>query len=211
MVRTRFARQPAALLIFDLDRFKNINDNIGHGAGDSVLTAFCQLATSLLRPTDLFGRIGGEEFASLLPDTAREDALWLAECAPRSKPPPTRPQSDRLSQRPALASQSRTMRVLISPLCWTRQTGRSIAPRRWVAIVSSCRRIWPHCGRRSQAPFFPRRDRASPAKIRCSAQCAGCCSVRPEVPWYRVLRWPARRRDGPQCDSARPLIASGLF
>jgi diguanylate cyclase (GGDEF)-like protein len=79
MVRTRFARQPAALLIFDLDRFKNINDNIGHGAGDSVLTAFCQLATSLLRPTDLFGRIGGEEFASLLPDTAREDALWLAE------------------------------------------------------------------------------------------------------------------------------------
>jgi diguanylate cyclase (GGDEF)-like protein len=44
-----------------------------------VLTAFCQLATSLLRPTDLFGRIGGEEFASLLPDTARQDALLLAE------------------------------------------------------------------------------------------------------------------------------------
>jgi diguanylate cyclase (GGDEF)-like protein len=79
MVRTRFARQPAALLIFDLDRFKNINDNFGHGAGDAVLTAFCQLATSLLRPTDLFGRIGGEEFASLLPDTTRQDALLLAE------------------------------------------------------------------------------------------------------------------------------------
>jgi diguanylate cyclase (GGDEF)-like protein len=44
-----------------------------------VLTAFCQLATSLLRPTDLFGRIGGEEFAILLPDTARQDALLLAE------------------------------------------------------------------------------------------------------------------------------------
>jgi diguanylate cyclase (GGDEF)-like protein len=79
MVRTRFARRPAALLLFDLDRFKSINDKFGHGAGDTVLTAFCQLATSLLRPTDLFGRIGGEEFASLLPDTARQDALWLAE------------------------------------------------------------------------------------------------------------------------------------
>jgi diguanylate cyclase (GGDEF)-like protein len=79
MARTRFARRPAALLLFDLDRFKSINDRFGHGAGDGVLTAFCQLATSLLRPTDLFGRIGGEEFASLLPDTTRQDALLLAE------------------------------------------------------------------------------------------------------------------------------------
>jgi diguanylate cyclase (GGDEF)-like protein len=79
MVRTRFARRPAALLLFDLDRFKSINDKFGHPAGDAVLTAFCQLATSLLRPTDLFGRIGGEEFASLLPDTAPHDALRLAE------------------------------------------------------------------------------------------------------------------------------------
>jgi diguanylate cyclase (GGDEF)-like protein len=79
MVRARFEPRPAALLLFDLDRFKSINDKFGHPAGDAVLAAFCQLATSLLRPTDLFGRIGGEEFATLLPDTAREDALWLAE------------------------------------------------------------------------------------------------------------------------------------
>jgi diguanylate cyclase (GGDEF)-like protein len=44
-----------------------------------VISAFCQLATSLLRPTDLFGRIGGEEFASLLPNIERQDALVLAE------------------------------------------------------------------------------------------------------------------------------------
>ena len=44
-----------------------------------MVARFCQLATSLLRPTDLFGRIGGEEFASLLPDTTRQDALLLAE------------------------------------------------------------------------------------------------------------------------------------
>ena len=79
MVRTRFTNRPAALLMFDLDRFKSINDKFGHTAGDAVLIAFCQLATSLLRPTDLFGRIGGEEFASLLPDTTRQDALLLAE------------------------------------------------------------------------------------------------------------------------------------
>jgi diguanylate cyclase (GGDEF)-like protein len=79
MVRTRFARRPAALLLFDVDRFKSINDKFGHHVGDAVLTAFCQLATSLLRPTDLFGRVGGEEFASLLPDTAWQDALSLAE------------------------------------------------------------------------------------------------------------------------------------
>ena len=79
LTRTRVVRRPTALLMFDLDRFKSINDASGHQAGDQVLTAFCRLATSLLRPTDLFARIGGEEFASLLPDTGREDALWLAE------------------------------------------------------------------------------------------------------------------------------------
>ena len=79
MVRIRLTRRPAALLLFDLDHFKSINDKFGHHVGDAVISAFCQLATSLLRPTDLFGRIGGEEFASLMPDTAPQDALRLAE------------------------------------------------------------------------------------------------------------------------------------
>jgi diguanylate cyclase (GGDEF)-like protein len=79
LMRTRFARRPVALLLFDLDRFKSINDRYGHQAGDEVLAAFCRLATSVLRPTDLFGRIGGEEFASLLPGTEQQDALWLAD------------------------------------------------------------------------------------------------------------------------------------
>jgi diguanylate cyclase (GGDEF)-like protein len=78
LMRTSFAGRPVALLLFDLDRFKNINDTYGHQTGDGVLTAFCRLATSM-RPTDLFGRIGGEEFASLLPDTEQQDALRLAE------------------------------------------------------------------------------------------------------------------------------------
>jgi diguanylate cyclase (GGDEF)-like protein len=79
LARSRFARRPAALLLFDLDRFKSINDRFGHRTGDEMLTAFCRLATLQLRPNDIFGRIGGEEFASLLPDTEREDAFSLAE------------------------------------------------------------------------------------------------------------------------------------
>ena len=79
LMRTRFANQPAALLMFDLDHFKSINDKFGHGTGDEVLVAFCRLATAHLRANDLFGRIGGEEFASLLPNTTPQDALWLAE------------------------------------------------------------------------------------------------------------------------------------
>jgi GGDEF domain-containing protein len=67
--RARFARQPTALIMFDLDRFKSIDDRYGHHTGDEVLTAFCRLATSQLRPNDLFGCIGGEEFACFLPDT----------------------------------------------------------------------------------------------------------------------------------------------
>jgi diguanylate cyclase (GGDEF)-like protein len=79
LMRTRFARGPVALLMFDLDCFKNINDTYGHQAGDEMLIAFCRFSSSMLRPTDLFGRIGGEEFASLLPGTDQQDALWLAE------------------------------------------------------------------------------------------------------------------------------------
>jgi diguanylate cyclase (GGDEF)-like protein len=79
LMRARFAREPTALILFDLDRFKIINDRYGHLAGDEILTAFSRLATLHLRPNDLFGRIGGEEFASLLPDTGEDEAIWLGE------------------------------------------------------------------------------------------------------------------------------------
>ena len=77
--RAKYAGQPVALLLFDLDRFKAINDEFGHQAGDAVLAAFSRIATSLVRPADLFARIGGEEFACLLPDTSEQGALLLAE------------------------------------------------------------------------------------------------------------------------------------
>jgi diguanylate cyclase (GGDEF)-like protein len=72
-------RQPAALLLFDLDRFKEVNDTAGHQAGDRVLQAFCDLVASSMRPGDLFGRLGGEEFACLLANASMAHALHAAE------------------------------------------------------------------------------------------------------------------------------------
>jgi diguanylate cyclase (GGDEF)-like protein len=77
--RSAFDRQSAVLLLFDLDRFKHINDTFGHHVGDRVLTDFCSVATAALRPHDVFGRLGGEEFASLLPHTSLEGGLETAE------------------------------------------------------------------------------------------------------------------------------------
>ena len=72
-------RRPVALLLFDLDRFKEINDSAGHQAGDRVLQAFCDLVGASIRPGDLFGRLGGEEFAYLLADGSMAQALHAAE------------------------------------------------------------------------------------------------------------------------------------
>ncbi len=72
-------RRPAALLLFDLDRFKEVNDTAGHQAGDRVLKAFCDLVAASMRPGDLFGRLGGEEFACLLTDVPMALALQTAE------------------------------------------------------------------------------------------------------------------------------------
>src|SRR5262249_19674976 len=72
-------RQPAALLLFDLDRFKQVNDTSGHQAGDRLLKAFADIAAAWMRPGDLFGRLGGEEFAGLLVTPSLAQALQTAE------------------------------------------------------------------------------------------------------------------------------------
>lgn len=73
------SRQTASLVIFDLDLFKHINDSFGHATGDWVLRAVCDTIKSHLRKTDLFGRLGGEEFALCLTGFTPEEALILAE------------------------------------------------------------------------------------------------------------------------------------
>lgn len=69
----------ASCLLLDLDHFKAVNDNHGHAAGDTVLAETIATSRSLLRESDLIGRIGGEEFAVLLPLTGRQAALGVAE------------------------------------------------------------------------------------------------------------------------------------
>ncbi|NRB67148.1 MAG: diguanylate cyclase [Vibrio sp.] len=69
----------SCICMMDLDHFKQINDNYGHAIGDSVLKTFCTLVTSEIRDSDIFGRLGGEEFALILPETQLEEAVSLAE------------------------------------------------------------------------------------------------------------------------------------
>lgn len=68
-----------ALVILDLDFFKDINDEYGHLAGDSVLKRLSTIAADRVRGSDTLARIGGEEFALILPDTALEEARLLVE------------------------------------------------------------------------------------------------------------------------------------
>jgi diguanylate cyclase (GGDEF)-like protein len=70
---------PASLLFLDLDAFKQVNDTHGHAVGDEVLAGFAQVLTRSCRRGDLAARIGGEEFAVLLPMTGRVPAALVAE------------------------------------------------------------------------------------------------------------------------------------
>jgi diguanylate cyclase (GGDEF)-like protein/PAS domain S-box-containing protein len=69
----------SALLMLDIDHFKRINDSYGHAIGDEVLKHFAQIIRSQQRKVDIVGRMGGEEFAVILPDTNLSEARVLAE------------------------------------------------------------------------------------------------------------------------------------
>lgn len=73
------SRRPLALLMFDLDHFKQVNDRYGHAVGDEVLRGLCTRIGVRLRAQDVLARYGGEEFVLLLPDTGTDGALKLAE------------------------------------------------------------------------------------------------------------------------------------
>lgn len=77
----RFRRygRPSSLLLLDVDRFKSVNDTWGHPAGDAVLRVLAATIEESRRPVDVFGRLGGEEFALLLPETEGPDALAAAD------------------------------------------------------------------------------------------------------------------------------------
>jgi diguanylate cyclase (GGDEF)-like protein len=79
ITRARRFSRPVSLLMFDLDHFKSINDTYGHAAGDEVLKAVGQVLLATLRPVDIPGRLGGEEFGVLLVETALPEAALVAE------------------------------------------------------------------------------------------------------------------------------------
>ncbi len=77
--RAQRYQQPLSLLLFDLDKFKQLNDQYGHLGGDSVLIELTARVRALLRDTDWFGRYGGEEFGVVLTNTALSGAVEVAE------------------------------------------------------------------------------------------------------------------------------------
>jgi diguanylate cyclase (GGDEF)-like protein/PAS domain S-box-containing protein len=79
LARVRRKRQPLAAFMIDIDHFKRINDTYGHAGGDVVLRSLAGRIAECMRGTDICGRLGGEEFAILLPDTDREKATLVAE------------------------------------------------------------------------------------------------------------------------------------
>jgi len=77
--RARRYHRPISVIMLDIDHFKRINDKYGHSAGDYVLQIFVEAIQDVIRSTDFLGRVGGEEFALLLPDTPLSAAHHLAE------------------------------------------------------------------------------------------------------------------------------------
>ena len=78
-VRAKRYNRQLSLIIMDLDHFKKTNDTFGHNVGDQVLQAVAQICLKTFRKVDIFARIGGEEFAALLPETGMEQAWMAAE------------------------------------------------------------------------------------------------------------------------------------
>src|SRR5712691_11405087 len=84
IARARELGRPLSLVLADLDEFKRVNDRFGHPAGDEVLKEFAQLMRRHIREVDVAGRLGGEEFALLLPETDLRGAAAGAERLRRS-------------------------------------------------------------------------------------------------------------------------------
>ena len=84
LARTERVAAPCALVVLDIDHFKRINDTLGHAAGDTALRALADAVRTAKRRSDVFGRIGGEEFAVVLPDTGLGGATTFAEKLRRS-------------------------------------------------------------------------------------------------------------------------------
>ena len=89
LARARRSSTSLSLVIFDVDHFKRLNDSYGHAAGDAALRAIGDIVGSTMRRSDVFGRLGGEEFGMLLPDTGIAGAATVADKLRRRLAAPT--------------------------------------------------------------------------------------------------------------------------
>jgi diguanylate cyclase (GGDEF)-like protein/PAS domain S-box-containing protein len=89
LVRAGDSGKPVAVLMLDLDRFKTLNDTQGHAAGDRMLKSSASGWLSALRAVDMLGRVGGDEFAVLLPDCGADESRHVAERLRMSTPAAT--------------------------------------------------------------------------------------------------------------------------
>lgn len=76
----RLSNKRSLVAIFDLDRFKSVNDTFGHNAGDELIRAVAERISGILEPGDLLARLGGDEFGLLLPDRAKQDRSYFDIC-----------------------------------------------------------------------------------------------------------------------------------
>src|SRR5262249_62162455 len=88
LTRASRVRDSVSLLMFDLDEFKRVNDICGHAVGDQVLVSVAEAARGLVRGSDVVCRLGGEEFAIIMPSCDVADALGLARRLMERLPPP---------------------------------------------------------------------------------------------------------------------------
>lgn len=116
LLRCERAGVPAVLLMLDVDHFRQVNDSLGHPAGDRLLARLAELLRRSLRPRDLCARYGGEEFCVLLPDAHREQALHTAERL-----------RERIARQPAAISRDLTVGYTVSIGVAGWDKGRSLA------------------------------------------------------------------------------------
>ena len=132
-----------SVLLFDIDRFKDVNDQHGHPAGDAVLRATARLIRENLREVDFAARYGGEEFAAVLPDTDHHGALMAGDRIRKAVA---------AAQIPWEGKQlSITISVGIAGLSLRDDAAALIAPRRRGALHLQARRPQPHHARLAHA------------------------------------------------------------
>ena len=114
LTRAARAHDSVGLLMFDIDDFKRVNDICGHAVGDQILVAIAGALTSLVRASDIACRVGGEEFAVIMPSCGAGDALGLRAAADRAAPAAAdrrRRRGDVLRRRSPKAPRTRPIRA----------------------------------------------------------------------------------------------------